>query len=244
MKKEQKNVLRQFVENDEINAADIDVSYITGYKSFYNKYVKRLIDLILALILFIIISPIYCIVAIAILIEDGKPILYRAERGGYHGQTFKICKFRSMIKNADKIGGGTTALHDERITHIGSLIRKMKVDEFPNLINIIKGEMSFVGPRPELLKYTELYTGAETLILEVRPGITDYSSIQFINLDEIVGGNNADEMYEKYVLPKKNKLRIKYAAEVSIITDIKIFFLTVWKVIEKCFGFLFKNEHR
>ena len=104
--------------------------------------------------------------------------------------------------------------------------------------------MSFVGPRPELLRYTNQYKGVEKLILEVRPGITDYSSIEFINLDEIVGSGNADEIYEQKVLPKKNRLRIKYAADVSLRTDIKIFFMTVYKVIEKAFGFLFKGKHR
>ncbi len=104
--------------------------------------------------------------------------------------------------------------------------------------------MSFIGPRPELLQYTEQYEGDEKQILEVRPGVTDYSSIEFINLDEIVGAGNADEMYEKYVLKKKNALRVKYAETVSFGTDCKIFFTTIWKVLEKAFGFIVKKEHR
>ena len=103
--------------------------------------------------------------------------------------------------------------------------------------------MSFVGPRPELLLYTEKYEGDEKEILEVRPGVTDYSSIEFINLDEIVGSANADEMYEKHVLKKKNELRIKYAETVSFGTDCKIFFKTIHKVLEKAFGFIVKKEH-
>ena len=115
-------------------------------------------------------------------------------------------------------------------------------DEVANLISIIKGDMSFIGPRPELLRYTDAYEGAEKLILKVRPGITDYSSIEFINLDEIVGSENADEYYEKYVLKKKNLLRIKYAATVSFATDLKLFWSTVWGVIKKALNFIFVRK--
>lgn len=146
-----------------------------------------------------------------------------------------------MVKNADKIGGGTTALNDSRITKIGNFLRKTKLDETANLINIIRGEMSFIGPRPELIRYTEKYDGVEKYIFEVRPGITDYSSDVFINLDEIVGSENADEMYEKYVLANKNALRVRYAAEVSFKTDIKIFFKTVFDVLKKAILFIFKK---
>ena len=225
-------------------APDIDASTVIGYKRLYNRLVKRVIDFVLASVITVCVSPILAIASIAIFIEDGMPILYRAERGGLHAKPFKICKFRSMVKNADKNGGGTTALRDKRITRTGNILRKTKIDEFPNLYNILVGQMSFVGPRPELLRYTNQYKGVEKLILEVRPGITDYSSIEFINLDEIVGSGNADEIYEQKVLPKKNRLRIKYAADVSLRTDIKIFFMTVYKVIEKAFGFLFKGKHR
>lgn len=243
-KSSKKTMLKQQLSDDKIPGSEINPDLVTGYQGIYNTRIKRIIDLVLALIIFICILPIYLIVSIVIVIEDGFPILYCAERGGYHGGKFKICKFRSMVKNADQIGGGTTALHDNRITKIGKIIRKIKVDEFPNLLNVIKGDMSFIGPRPELLRYTNEYKGTEKLILEVRPGMTDYSSIEFINLDEIVGSGNADEMYEKIVLPEKNKLRIKYAAMVSFSTDMKLFILTVLKVLEKVFNFMVKKEHR
>lgn len=149
-----------------------------------------------------------------------------------------------MVKDADRIGGGTTALNDPRITKVGNFLRKTKLDEIPQLFNIIGGSMSFIGPRPELLKYVEQYTGEEEKILMVRPGITDYSSVEFINLDEIVGSGNADEMYEKYVLKRKNELRIKYADEVSFSTDCKLFLNTVGSVIKKAFGFIVLKEHR
>ena len=129
--------------------------------------------------------------------------------------------------------GGTTALNDSRITKTGRLLRKLKLDELPQVYNVLLGTMSFVGPRPELLRYTDAYLGEEKLILEVRPGITDFSSIEFISLDEIVGAENADEMYEKYVLQKKNQLRIRYAKEVSFQTDVYLFFKTIGCVVKK-----------
>lgn len=211
---------------------------IVGYKGIYNRFFKRVFDFILALIMVIVLSPVLLVVSALIIIDDGMPVFYRAQRGGYKNKTFRIFKFRSMINNADKIGGGTTALNDSRITKVGNFLRKTKLDEFANLFNILRGEMSFIGPRPELLQYTDQYEGVEKYIFEVRPGITDFSSDVFINLDEIVGGENADEMYERYVLKNKNALRVKYAAEVSFSTDIKIFFKTVFDVVKKALGFL------
>lgn len=208
----------------------------------YNRYGKRIIDLFLAIVLLIIIFPVYFILSLAIIIETGFPIFYRAPRGGYNGKSFKIFKFRSMVKDADKIGGGTTALNDCRITKVGAFLRKTKLDETPQLLNIIGGTMSFIGPRPELLRYTDAYEGVNKYILGVRPGITDFSSMEFINLDEIVGSENADEMYEKYVLAKKNRLRLKYVEKISFTTDISIFFNTVFKVIKKALRVVFKTS--
>lgn len=232
------------IDNPNISASEIDEDLVTGYKGIYNRYVKRGIDIVLSSTILALISPVMLATSAAIAAEDGLPVFYRAERGGYHNKPFKIFKFRSMVKNADKIGGGTTALHDDRITKVGNILRKTKVDEFPNVINVLKGDMSFIGPRPELLQYTDQYKDTEKLILEVRPGMTDYSSIEFINLDEIVGGDDADTAYEEKVLPRKNKLRVKYAADVSFETDAKIFMTTVGKVLDKAYGFLFKHEHQ
>lgn len=215
-----------------------------GYNGFYNRYLKPVIGFFLALILLLILWPSYLIIALAVAIESGFPVLYSPLRGGYKQRPFHIYKFRSMVKNADKVGGGTTALHDPRITKVGNVLRKTKLDEIPQIFNILRGNMSFIGPRPELLQYTDKYEGEEKLILEVRPGITDFSSIEFINLDEIVGQGNADEMYEKYVLKKKNQLRVKYAKEVSFTTDVTLFTKTVWRVIEKALSFIILKKHR
>lgn len=211
------------------------------YYSIYNEYIKRILDFFLALFFLILLAPIFVIISLFIILETGLPVLYRAERAGYKGTTFKIIKFRTMIKNAEKLGGGTTALNDKRITKVGQFLRKTKLDEITQLYNIIIGEMSFIGPRPELLKYTSQYNKLEKNILKVRPGISDYSSIEFINLDEIVGDKNADEMYEKHVLRKKNRLRIKYAENVSFKTDIILFSKTLILVLKKAAGYNINN---
>lgn len=212
-----------------------------AYLGLYNRFFKRGLDLLLSLVFLLFALPIYLLISLAILMEDGAPVFYRPLRGGYRGKSFRIFKFRTMVKNADQIGGGTTALNDPRITKVGNLLRKTKLDETANLLNIILGTMSFIGPRPELLRYTEKYTEREKAILMVRPGVTDYSSMEFINLDEIVGAENADEMYEKYVLKRKNELRLKYAESVSLKTDTDIFFTTIGKVLKKAFRFLKKG---
>lgn len=203
-----------------------------GYAGIYNRIIKRVIELPLAFIASVIATPIILVIGIFIVIEDGFPIFYTPLRGGYHGKPFRIFKLRTMRKDADKYGG-TTALNDPRITKCGRVLRKIKLDELPQFYNVVLGNMSFVGPRPELLQYANAYEGDDRLILEVRPGITDFSSIEFISLDEIVGAENADEMYEKYVLKKKNELRLKYAREVSFCTDVYLLCKTVGCVLKK-----------
>lgn len=213
-----------------------------AYDRFYNIRIKRILDMALSMVLLPVAIPLYLIIAAAIVMDDGFPVFYRPLRGGFHNRPFRIFKFRTMVRNADKIGGGTTALNDNRITKAGSFLRKTKLDETANLINILLGTMSFIGPRPELLQYTEKYKGEEKKILMVRPGVTDFSSMEFISLDELVGAENADEMYEKHVLAKKNRLRIKYAENVSFRTDIYIFFHTVGMVCKKASGYLNSNR--
>lgn len=203
-----------------------------GYRSVYSRVIKRILDFVLALIGTVIVTPVILVVGIFLVLEDGFPVFYTPLRGGYHGKPFHIIKLRTMYRDADKYGG-TTALNDPRITRVGRYLRKLKIDELPQIFNVLTGTMSFIGPRPELLQYTEAYQGEEKLILEVRPGITDFSSIEFIDLDEIVGAENADEMYEKYVLQKKNRLRIRYAREVSFWTDACLFGKTVLAVLRK-----------
>ena len=212
-----------------------------AYDGIYNRYIKRILDFIISGIALCFLWPFYLIIGILVAVEDGFPVLYRAERGGYMGKPFRIAKFRTMIVGAESMGG-TTALHDSRITRVGSFLRKTKLDEIPQVVQVFLGRMSLIGPRPELMQYVEQYQGEEKDILKVRPGITDYSSIRFINLDEIVGAENADEMYEKYVLKKKNQLRVKYAHTVSFTTDLYILCRTLVAVAGKVMSYLVRKE--
>lgn len=193
----------------------------------YNLTMKPVIGRVLAIPLLVLLSPVLIAISLAVVVDSGFPVFYRGERGGWRGKPFRIYKFRTMVRDADRIGGGTTALSDPRITRVGALLRKRKLDEFPQLINIVRGDMCFVGPRPELPSYTSQYAGFEKYILQVRPGITDFSSIEYINLDEVVGGEDADAVYEREVLRHKNELRIKYVAEMSPLTDLCLFVATV-----------------
>lgn len=199
--------------------------------SIYNHFIKRIIDFFLALLGFIILLPVYIIISFAIVIDTGFPILYRAPRGGYKNIPFKIYKFRSMIKNADKVGGYTAALHDKRITKVGRILRKTKLDEIPQLLNIIKGEMSFVGPRPEVLAYVKMFAGKEKYILQVRPGITDYSSLKFADMGATVGDGDVDTYFINNILAQKNELRVQYVYDISLHTDVKIFIKTILYVL-------------
>ena len=210
-------------------------------KSTYNLFFKRLIDITISTLLIIFLFPFIIFISLIQVIFSGFPILYKPYRGGFKGKKFRILKFRTMIKNADTIGGGTTALNDKRITKFGKFLRKTKIDEIPQLFNVIKGEMSFVGPRPELLEYVKKYDNLEKYILEVRPGITDFSSLEYINLDEIVGSENPDLEYETKVLCNKNRLRMKYIENISFKTDLYIFLKTIFGVLKKIINYLYRG---
>jgi lipopolysaccharide/colanic/teichoic acid biosynthesis glycosyltransferase len=137
-----------------------------------------------------------------------------------------------MVVDAEKIGGPSTALNDPRLTKIGKFLRKYKFDELPQLFNVFKGDMSLVGPRPQVEKYTNLYLEEEKIILSVRPGITDYASIHFINLDAVLGDENVDEKYMREIEPVKNLLRIKYAREHNLATDLIILWMTFLQMLK------------
>ena len=166
---------------------------------------KRIFDFTMALCAIILLWPLLLMIAALIRIQSPGPIFYRGVRSGIHGNSFRIFKFRTMVPNAEKIGGPSTALNDPRLTPAGKFLRKYKLDEFPQLINILIGDMSFVGPRPQVEKYTKLYSGDEMFILTVKPGLTDYASIHFINLDAILGDENVDEKYLREIEPEKNR---------------------------------------
>jgi lipopolysaccharide/colanic/teichoic acid biosynthesis glycosyltransferase len=170
----------------------------------------------------VLLAPLLGVIALAVKLDSRGPALYRGLRTGRHGKPFRIFKFRTMVPDAERMGGGSTAKDDPRVTLVGRFLRRYKLDELPQLLNVVKGEMSLVGPRPELPEYTRLYSGEELLILSVRPGMTDYSSLQFIQLGEVLGNEDVDRMYEERVRPIKNALRVKYVKERTFRGDFKI----------------------
>jgi lipopolysaccharide/colanic/teichoic acid biosynthesis glycosyltransferase len=192
---------------------------------------KRLFDITACLIAFPFLLPFFAVITISIKLNSSGPIFYRGWRTGLGGKPFRIFKFRTMVANAEKIGGPSTALNDPRLTRIGKFLRKYKIDELPQFINILRAEMSFVGPRPQVEKYTKLYNDEEQIILSVRPGLTDYASIEFINLDKILGDKQVDEKYLREIEPEKNRLRMKYAKESSFLVDVKILFMTLIQML-------------
>ncbi len=194
--------------------------------------VKRGLDLLLAVILLIPGLILMIPLAVWVKMDSEGPVLYKAVRGGYHNQPFMIYKFRSMVVDADKTGG-CTAKNDDRVTRAGRVMRRLKLDELPQLFNIIKGEMSFVGPRPELLLYTTQYTEEQQCIMWVRPGVTDRSSIVYIAQDEIVGEEDPVANFERLILPEKNRLRVEYAKTQSFPLDLRLMLETIKGVFVK-----------
>ena len=199
---------------------------------FYSRVVKRALDFLLALILLIPAMVVMLPLALWVKLDSPGPVLYKAVRGGYHNQPFLIYKFRSMVVGADKTGGAT-AKNDSRVTRAGRVMRRLKLDELPQLLNILRGDMSFVGPRPELLLYTEQYTPEQQCIMWVRPGITDRSSITFIAQDEIIGEEDPVANFERLILPEKNRLRVEYARSQSFPLDWRLFWETLLGVFRK-----------
>jgi lipopolysaccharide/colanic/teichoic acid biosynthesis glycosyltransferase len=195
---------------------------------------KRLFDLLFSVLWLVILFPVFLLVAIIIKAGDGGPVFYGGLRVGKGGHTFRMLKFRTMVTNADKIGGPSTADDDPRITRIGKMLRKCKMDEIPQLMNVFKGDMSFVGPRPEVPFYVNMFTEQEKKILTVRPGITDWASLW--NSDEgalLAGSKDPEKDYMEKIRPHKLTLQLKYVNEHSFVTDIKIIFLTALKVLKR-----------
>jgi lipopolysaccharide/colanic/teichoic acid biosynthesis glycosyltransferase len=193
---------------------------------------KRLFDIVLSLFSLLILSPLMIWLALIIRYEDSGPVFYRGERVGINGKLFRIFKFRTMVVNADKIGGMSTADNDPRITRVGKFLRKHKLDELAQLINVLKGEMSIVGPRPEVKYYVDMFTEEEKAILTVCPGITDWASIW--NPDEgsvLAGSADPEKTYMEKIRPEKIRLQLKYVREQSFWVDLKIVAQTLLAVV-------------
>ncbi|OGU07149.1 MAG: hypothetical protein A2075_12795 [Geobacteraceae bacterium GWC2_58_44] len=194
---------------------------------------KRLLDLLLSAAVLLVIWPLLLAISLAVKITSPGPVFYRGLRTGLHGKEFRILKFRSMVTDAESLGGPTTGTNDPRVTSVGAFLRKTKFDELPQFINVFNGDMSLVGPRPEVPEYTRLYTGDELLILSMRPGITDYASIEFADLDDRVGSDDPDAYFKKHILPRKNQLRVLYVKNWSFFEDIGILWNTVMRVVRR-----------
>ena len=193
----------------------------------------RLLDIVLSLLGLIFLLPIFLILAVWIKFDSQGSIFFRQIRVGKDGRDFRIYKFRTMIVNAEKMGIITIGERDPRITNSGYFLRKYKLDELPQLINVLKGEMSFVGPRPEVRKYVEMYNQEQLKILTVKPGITDYASIEYINEDEILGkSSDPEKTYIEEIMPQKIKYNMKYINNKTVIEYFKIIFLTIIKIIK------------
>jgi lipopolysaccharide/colanic/teichoic acid biosynthesis glycosyltransferase len=189
---------------------------------------KRSFDIAVAALGLLFLSPFLFLVAFLIRRDDAGQAFYRGVRVGRHGKLFRIYKFRTMVMNADKLGASSTSDSDTRITRIGNVLRKYKLDELPQLINVLKGEMSFVGPRPQVVWAVELYNEDQKKLLTVRPGITDYASVKFRNEGKILkGSKDPDRDYLERIAPEKLRLGLEYVENMSLRTDLRIIFATV-----------------
>lgn len=192
----------------------------------------RFFDFILSLVGLVVLAPIFIVLAIWIKIDSKGPVFYKQVRVGRNGIDFGLFKFRSMVVDADKRGLITVGGRDPRITRSGYFIRKYKLDELPQLINVLVGDMSLVGPRPEVRKYVELYTDEQQKVLSVKPGITDYASIEYMDENEILGkSNDPEKTYIEEIMPEKIKYNMKYIQNKNVSEYFKIIFLTLLKIV-------------
>ena len=208
----------------------IDVEQTT----IYQRYGKRLIDASLSFVALLVLGPLLAVVGIIIKWTSRGSILYRQDRVGRGGRIFKIAKFRSMVVGADKNGLGITVSGDARVTRFGAFLRKSKIDEFPQLWNVLKGDMSLVGPRPELPQYVSGYTPEQRLVLQVRPGITDPASIRYRHEEAVLAtSQNPDDFYRAVILPDKLAINLQYIRDISMYSDIKCVIQTMTSLFKQ-----------
>lgn len=195
---------------------------------------KRLFDIFASGLGLLFLSPLFLVLAIWIKLDSSGPVFYRQVRVGRHNKDFRIYKFRSMKVGADKQGLITVGGHDPRITRSGYFIRKYKLDEFPQLINVFVGDMSLVGPRPEVRKYVDMYTPEQMHVLDVRPGVTSLASIRYRNENELLDkAEDPDQFYIDVVMQDKLAIDLEYVRNASFWYDIKLIFQTFWEIVSK-----------
>ena len=193
---------------------------------------KRVMDIVISGAALCVLWPVLLLIALAIVIDDPGPVFYRQVRVGRGGKEFRIFKFRTMVVDADKKGLQITVGRDSRITRMGALLRKTKLDELAQLLNVFLGQMSFVGPRPEVPRYVAMYTPYQRQVLLVRPGITDYASIAYRNENNLLAGaEDPERMYVEEIMPAKLELNMKYLRRVSPLEDIRLILATIAAVI-------------
>ncbi|WP_160689407.1 sugar transferase [Clostridium sp. C2-6-12] len=197
-----------------------------------NKVIKRIFDLICSTLGLIVLSPVLIVIAIKIKAGSDGPVFFKQIRVGENGKEFEILKYRTMVVDAEKLGKQITVGNDNRITKIGAFLRKYKLDELPQLINVFKGDMSLVGPRPEVPRYVKLYNVEQKKVLEVKPGITDLASIRYRDENDLLGGvENPEEFYINTIMPDKLTLNLEYIRKNNIFFDIYIILKTIIKCI-------------
>ena len=196
--------------------------------------IKRIFDIVASFVGLLLLSPLLIIITFLIKRDSKGPVFYRGVRVGRKGKKFKIFKFRTMVPEADRIGGPSTSADDTRLTEVGKFLRKRNLDEFPQLINVLKGDMSFVGPRPEIPQEIEQYPEEQkNVILSVRPAITDRASLKLPHQEEILkGSKDAHQAYREKIQPEKIKLGMKYVKERSFWLDIKIIIKTIFTALK------------
>ncbi len=195
---------------------------------------KRLFDILSSLFVLIAGLPLGLLIALCIFVDSRGKVIYKQSRVGRNNVDFQLYKFRTMRTDADKGSQITIGANDARITHIGAFLRKYKIDEFPQFLNILKGEMSVVGPRPEVRKYVDMYTPEQMRVLTVRPGLTDYASIRYVNENELLAkSDNPEQTYIQEIMPDKLKLNLKYVEEQSFRVDVKIMWQTLLAIVRK-----------
>jgi len=196
--------------------------------------VKRIFDIFFSFLGLLLLSPLFLVLAVWISLDSRGGVFYRQLRVGRGNRDFRLIKFRSMRTDADKAGLITVGGHDPRITRSGYFIRKYKLDELPQLINVLKGDMSFVGPRPEVRKYVDMYTPEQLHVLDVRPGITDEASIRYRNENELLAtADDPERFYIETVMPDKLRINLEYVQNHSLLGDIKLIFRTFAAVVNK-----------
>lgn len=188
---------------------------------------QRFFDIIIAGIGLVALSPLLLAVSIWVKLDSPGPILYRASRVGRSGKHFKLLKFRSMVVNADRLGPGITVSGDARVTRAGRWLRRTKIDELPQLINVLRGEMSLVGPRPEDPRYVALYTAEQRQILAYRPGITSAASLAFRHEERLLGGADWETTYREKIMPAKLAIDLAYMSQRSLCTDMQLILRTL-----------------